>query len=153
MTKGFFTDRFEVYVNRVDSAARDALDEAVEYGEELMVEYIETRGAYKSKRRVWTSTDRYGRRKSDPGRVASGDMVAGVKHRIKSMKGLAIGRFGWLDEKRDYFALQEYGFEHVGLKNSGASDAEVPGMFALRDAADLAFKKLVDSLRSRIRDI
>lgn len=152
MTNGFFTDRFEVYVDRVDNAARDALEEAVEYGEELMVDFIETRGAFKQTKRVWTSTDRYGRRKSSPGRVASGRMVTSVKNRVKSVKGLAIGRFGWLDDKQNYFALQEQGFTHVGITREG-DDGKVPGMFALRDASDLAFKKLVDSLRGKIRAI
>lgn len=112
---------FRGKVTRIEDGIEDALRLAMEDGAEIMRNNIATRGTVNS---------------GKSGRIETGKMIGDVKSRVYpgTDKGNQVGRFGWIDNREDYYGYQEGGFEHV---NGG----EVEGMYALQDAAELAFRE------------
>lgn len=111
--------------------------EAVEYGAELMREFINTRGTGRTWERPWG-----GRDGSYPGRVNSETMLNAVTTRVvKDSAGRTQAHFGWLTVREDYFRYQEGGFKHNIKPNHN-----VKGMYALVDAAEAAFEYLKERL-------
>ena len=112
---------FRGKVTRIEDGIEDALKLAMEDGAEIMRSNIATRGTAKS---------------GKAGRIDTGKMIGDVKSRVYpgTDKGNRVVRFGWIDNREDYYGYQEGGFEHV---NGG----EVEGMYALQDAAELAFRE------------
>lgn len=119
-------------VARVEDGLEEALQNAMEDGAQIMRDNIATRGTVKS---------------GKAGRIDTGQMIGDVKARIYpgTVKGNQVGRFGWIDNREDYYGFQEGGFEHV---NGG----EVEGMYALQDAAELAFREFQRAKSEVIRD-
>lgn len=112
---------FRGKVTRIEDGVEQALQNAMEDGAEIMRNNIATRGTAKS---------------GKAGRIETGKMSGDVKARVYpgTDKGNQVGRFGWIDNREDYYGYQEGGFEHV---NGG----DVEGMYALQDAAELAFRE------------
>ena len=117
---------------RIEEGATDALEQAMDDGAESMRHHIKTRGTAKS---------------GKAGRIESGDMLKDVKARVYpgTDKGNQVGRFGWLDNRENYYGFQEGGFEHV---NGGS----VEGMYAIVDAAEMAFSEFQREMRRAVRD-
>lgn len=112
---------FRGKVTRIEDGVEGALQQAMEDGAQIMKDNIATRGTAKS---------------GKAGRIETGKMIGDVKARVYpgTDRGNQVGRFGWIDNREDYYGYQEGGFEHV---NGG----EVEGMYALQDAAELAFRE------------
>lgn len=105
----------------------NAISDAVNLGEDNMKQYILTRGTLAS---------------GNQGRVETGRMVSAVTSSFnRTAAGNAVGRFGWLKDRADYFKYQEGGFRHV-------SGSDVVGMYAMRDANE----DVEQFLKSAIRD-
>lgn len=113
-------DRLRRVLDDVPSKALDKAEQAIKTGVDegatLMRLYIATRG-----------TD-YSHSRGRLGRIESGLMFNAVDSQTQRSSDAVIGRFGWLNEKRDYFAWQEQGFQHW------QSGKDVEPMFALMDA-------------------
>lgn len=119
-------------MTRVEEGVDEAMDDAGQYGEDLMKHYIETRGTAKS---------------GKPGRVDTGKMRDAVGHRKTTQGGSRQLRIGWVTGTReDYFQFQETGFTHV-------SGVPVEGMHALQDATDAALTQLMQDLRRNVKDV
>lgn len=112
---------FRGKVTRIEDGVEEALQLAMDDGAQIMRDNIATRGTAKS---------------GKAGRIETGKMIGDVKARVYpgTDRGNQVGRFGWIDNREDYYGYQEGGFEHV---NGG----EVEGMYALQDAAELAFRE------------
>lgn len=73
------------------------------------------------------------------GRVDTEAMLNAVSYRLDQVQGEIVGEFGFLNEQALYFYLQtNTGFTHY------LSGEFIEPTFALRDAALIAFQKLVD---------
>lgn len=119
----------------------ESVREAGQFGEELMREYIETRGAKAVWERPWD-----GRTGSTPGRVHTGKMRNAAKHRINKLRASLQLRIGWVSGTREgYFKDQEYGFKH------NKTGEKIEGMFALQDATEATFRYLREEMKARIR--
>lgn len=119
---------FKQKMDRVEEGTSNAISDAVNLGETNMKQYILTRGTLKS---------------GEQGRVETGRMVSAVTSTFnRTGKGNAVGRFGWLNDRADYFKFQEGGFRHVG-------GMDVEGMYALSDAN----KDVEEFLRNAVRDV
>lgn len=130
-------------MTRVEEGVDEAMDDAGQFGEDLMKQYIETRGTG----RVWSRPSASGRDRSTPGRVDSGKMRDAVGHRKTTQGGSRQLRIGWVSGTReDYFQFQETGFTHV-------SGVPVEGMHALQDATDAALTQLMQDLRRNVKDV
>lgn len=112
---------FRQKVVRIEDGASEALEQAMEDGAESMRYHIKTRGTAKS---------------GKAGRIDTGAMLNDVKAKVYpgTERGNQVGRFGWIENREDYYGYQEGGFEHV---NGGS----VEGMYAMVDAAELAFRE------------
>lgn len=123
---------FRQKVTRIEDGAEAVLEQAMEDGAESMRHHIRTRGTAKSGKQ---------------GRIETGAMLEDVKSRVYpgTKKGNVVGRFGWIDNREDYYGYQEGGFEHV---NGGS----VEGMYAMVDAAELAFTEFQRGMNEVIRD-
>lgn len=121
---------FRGKVARIEDGTDKALEQAVEDGAAIMKEMIETRGTGKT----WSRPGPSGRTGSSPGRVDSGEMRDAVTSYFNpgTAKGNAVGQFGWRTGRKDYFGLQEGGFQHT-------SGVYVEGMYAMVDSAELAW--------------
>lgn len=132
---------FRQKMERIEAGNADAIENSVEYGATVMKGLIETRGTG----RQWTRPDSFGRWSSSPGRVASGTMRDSVASSFnKTAKGNAVGRFGWLKNREDYFRYQEGGFEHP-------SGITVEGMYAMTDAYEEMRQKLEAEIGRNLR--
>lgn len=134
---------FRAKMAHIEDVSVEAVDQATDDGVTIMKELIETRGTGKTWSSTWFGGDRTA---SMPGRVDTGHMRDSVtKNPVKvSGKGNIYGGFGWLHHRDDYFAYQEGGFEHW------RTGEYVEGMYAMVDAAELAFGQLQDHLRKGI---
>lgn len=122
---------FRGKVERVESGLGDALQESMDLGAEYMRYNILTRGTEKS---------------GKTGRVETRQMLDDVDSAVTtSAAGRQTGRFGWIRNREDYYALQEGGFEHVG-------GSTVEGMYALVDAAEAALEEFRKLKEQAIRD-
>jgi hypothetical protein len=73
------------------------------------------------------------------GRIESKAMLNAVTYRVEQSKGEIIGDFGFLNEQEFYFFLQtDEGFQHY------LSGEFIAPTFALRDAALIAYQKLLE---------
>lgn len=117
---------------RIDDGAVEVLEQAMDDGAESMRHHIRTRGTQKS---------------GKPGRIDTEAMLRDVKSRVYSPTagGRVTGRFGWIDNREDYYGFQEGGFEHV---NGGT----VEGMYALVDASEFAFLEFQRGVDQVVRD-
>ena len=112
-------------------------------GESEMVDFIETRGTLREWEKPW---GRSARSASIPGRDDTGAMKNAVVGEVIEVNAFRVkGVLGWPEGSPEYFRLQENGFYHR------LSQEDVPGMRALRDAADNTRSKLVVELIDLIR--
>lgn len=122
---------FRGKVGRIEDGAQEVMQDVMDDAAYLMADYISTRGTAKS---------------GKPGRIETKQMHNDVDSRVTSFgEGRVRGTFGWINRKEDYYGLQEGGFDHIG----GTS---VEGMYALRDAADWAFKQYQEDIRRVVRN-
>lgn len=126
---------------KVQDGIDEAMEDAGQMGEDLMKEYIQTRGTG----RIW-AYPRNGRDGSYPGRVDSGKMLRAVGHRTLNRGGSKQLRIGWVSGTReDYFWLQDEGFEHP-------NGMTIEGMNSLQDATEAALNDLMVNLRREVRN-
>lgn len=116
----------------------DALEESLNEGADEMRGMIESRGTGNQ----WSRPGPSGRTGSYPGRVDSGNMLNDVESQISDRGDNYVeGWLGWKDNSPLYYRLQENGFNHR------LAGRDIPGMMALRDAAEETEKILEDKLR------
>lgn len=76
-----------------------------------------------------------------PGRYETGAMEHAVVSRVsRGPSGQLTGRFGWLQDRDEYYLYQEGGFDHV------RAGRRVEGMYAIADTADEIFPDLYRSI-------
>lgn len=123
---------FRGKVARLEKGSEAAMEQAMKDGAESMKHHIATRGTAKS---------------GKAGRIEDHVMINAVEAGPVTSFGAGKirGTFGWIDRREDYFGFQEGGFDHV---NGG----EVEGMYALRDAAELAFREFQNQMNRVVRD-
>lgn len=74
------------------------------------------------------------------GRIDTGAMLNAVTYRVNQVAGEIVGEFGFINEQELYYFLQtDTGFRHW------ISNEFIEPTFALRDAAAIAFAKLIES--------
>lgn len=119
-------------LDRLTEAGKDAIREGAKEGEALTKEHIQTRGTAKSGKQ---------------GRIETGRMLNAVTSRVEKDTDTEIeAAFGWLDDRENYFALQERGFTHV-------SGVTVEGMFALSDAGEEVARQITRKIGSAVKDV
>lgn len=146
MTEERLDKWFVGFVDKVDNAVDDAMDQIAEEGEQMVKEFIDTRGTGRTWSRTYYKAGKP-RRASRPGRVWTGDMrkdIEGESDRLSNETARAS--FGWINNYEEYYGLQEGGFEHP-------QTGEVEGMFAMHDAADLMAKRAESILSTKIREV
>lgn len=117
-------DRF---LTRMSNNVREAVHEAGVQGENLVKEYISTRGVG-----------------GKQGRIETGKMRDSVGHRNTGNRYSAKTAFGWIEQGPEYTPYQERGFRHT----SGTS---VPGMYALSDAFEKVRADVEAAIRRSVR--
>jgi hypothetical protein len=126
-----FLNWYERRVKEITNASREAVREAADDGADFVRSAIETRGTMRSGKR---------------GRIETGRMLNAVTSgTVRDSEDEIESRFGWLDDRELYFALQNVGFTH-------RSGVQVEGMYALEDAKDEVVRKLdreIDRIVSR----
>lgn len=133
---------FQGKLRNIEDGSAKALEQAVEDGKNTMKEMISQRGTG----RVWSRPGPTGRDRSAPGRVDTGHMRDSVDSYFNvTSKGNAVGRFGWIKSREDYFGLQEGGFEHP-------SGITVEGMYAMVDAGELAWSEFQRRVEEEIKN-
>lgn len=134
---------FRGIVRKVDDAMEDTAEEVADAGQKFVYEAIDTRGTGKTWKRTYN-----GRKGSDPGRNASGQMRGDIEQEtLRFGKDAVIASFGWLRHFEEYYGKQEVGFEHE------YTHEDVPGMFAMADAKDYIFKYAEDLIGRKLRDL
>lgn len=132
------------FVDRLEDAIVNTVQEAVDYGEDTVKEIIQSEGTGRSWDDSWDTFSHAtpGRYQSAPGRVASGRMAGAVDSSLErtGSGNVVVGSFGWLGDVPGYFLAQEGGYKH------NISGAEIEGMYAIHDAGDLAFNYLNNRL-------
>lgn len=117
---------FEGKVRELTEAAVDALEEAMEAGENITKHHIETRGTARSGKR---------------GRVETGEMRDSVSSdTVRSSKDEAIGRFGWINRTPYWARFQEAGTKYI------------EPMWALSDAAEEVKIDYLNAMDEVVRD-
>lgn len=82
------------------------------------------------------------------GRVDTGAMAEAISDKVEASASLIIGKFGFLDEKADYYMYQTItGFNHYLSGNF------IEPTFALRDAKVIAEGELVRAIEAAIRSV
>lgn len=124
-------------VRALNDNLAEAMEDIAEEGQQLVHEYISTRGTANPEYGGKTAWKKTYRGKSGPsqGRVNTGQMRADIESRFIRTSDVFIGSFGWLDHFEDYYGLQEVGFEHEG------TGEHIAGMFAMADAKDIMFER------------
>lgn len=121
----------------------DAMEKAMEQGEDALKEAINTRGTGNTWSRPW---GRSGRTGSFPGRVDSGEMLDKAEGKVTNKDAHSVdGVLGWPEDSPEYIALQDQGFHHV------LANRDIEGMMALRDSAELAEQVLVTEIENIAR--
>lgn len=150
----------------IQEEARRMAEEAAQFGEERMKEYIRERGTRFSDAAQQAGVNR------GPGRIRTGNMYNSVSSRVESGSSRTLAAFGWLRNFEEYFQYQETGFRNrfiamytpggrllvqgskpIIRRNPFGGYKNTPGMFALRDArADVEtyLPKLTTKYRTRI---
>lgn len=117
---------FEAKVRQLTSESFNALEDAMEAGENITKHNIETRGTIKSGKR---------------GRVETGEMRDSVQSdTVKQGPDVMIGRFGWLEKKPFYAEFQEDGTKYI------------EPMYALSDAAEEVKIDYLEKMEGIVRD-
>lgn len=128
------SNRFEQ--KSVLDKVEDAMETALEKGQDAMREAISTRGTGNVWEKPWG-----GRAGSFPGRVDQGDMLDDVEGKLLPRTPKTVsGQLGWDENSPLYYSLQEAGFNH------SITGEEVEGMMALHDAAEVARRSLIQDL-------
>lgn len=128
-------------MQRIEESNEKAMHAAMDFGSQVMKELIETRGTGKTWTRPW-----YGREGSYPGRVHTGNMLNSVSSWVGTGEsGRTQGRFGWINNREDYFRFQEGGFKH------NLTGEMVEGMYAVVDAYEAAMVVYKEELNRGIR--
>ncbi len=116
---------FNAKVDKLEGGVREAGIEALEDGERITKNYIETRGTAKSGKR---------------GRIETGAMLDSVNHSIlENSKDEFVGRFGY-DDGPFYTVFQELG------------TSRIEAMYALTDAAEEVFDDLRKEIDKAVRN-
>lgn len=128
---GSIVSWFKSKVEAVEQGNADLIQEMVQDGEATMKHLISTRGTANS---------------GKAGRIDTGRMLNAVTHSFnpKTAGGNVSGRFGWLQDKQDYFGFQEGGFHNV------RAGVDVEGMYALVDAYELVSRELQEKIRRNL---
>lgn len=120
---------FRGKIEAIEKGNAEIIAETAHRGEEITKHHIESRGI--SKR----------------GRVETGKMRDSITSRVVTDSADRVqAHFGWLETREDYFAYQEGGFRHKG------SGQDIPGMYALVDAAEEVFEDMKEDIRKNVRD-
>lgn len=128
---GSVVNWFKQIMERVEDGNSNAISQAVSDGENTMKHLIASRGTAKS---------------GKAGRIETGNMHNSVTSSFnQTARGNAVGRFGWLKNREDYFGFQEGGFEHA------RSGVDVEGMYAMVDAYELVKQELEQAVRNNLR--
>lgn len=135
-------------VRALNDRVAEAMEDIAEEGQQLVQEYINTRGTANPEYGGKTSWKKTYRGKSGPskGRVNSGQMLADIESRFSRTTDVFIGSFGWLDHYEEYYGLQEVGFEHEG------TGEHIAGMFAMADAKDIMFDRFKKKMRGVLHE-
>ncbi|AWY05865.1 hypothetical protein SEA_PLATTE_41 [Microbacterium phage Platte] len=132
-------------IERIDlpEELEGAMTKAMDAGQDALKDAINTRGTGETWSRPW---GRSGREASIPGRVDSGDMLSAAKGEVTGRDNHSVdGELGWPEDSPEYIAYQDQGFHHV------IANRDIEGMFALRDAAELAERVLVEEVENIAR--
>lgn len=137
---------FVALVDKVDNAVDSAMEQIAEEGEAMVHDFILSRGTGKTWKRVHYKRG-IRRTGSVNGREWTGDMRSDViSESGRRKKDVAVASFGWLETFKDYYGQQEVGFEHP-------QTGDIPGMFAMRDAADLMQKRAEEIIGVELRRV
>lgn len=129
----FYADTLK-HITDIVEQVEQAVADAVAFGQERMVDYIESRGTGRTWAREYEK-DGIKRSASVPGRVWTGAMRDAVSQELdRAGFGNMKGRFGWLQTQDNYFLEQEHGFMSGSIP--------VPAMHALYDAREDAIEYL-----------
>ena len=128
-----FQAQLRTRTTRMRDEAADIVEDAAEYGADLMREYIATRGTgYVGK----------GVRATPEGRIDTGQMYDDVKAGpVRVRKSDIVAEFGWIDNIEDYYAKQE----------NEPTPRGFPPMHALLDARVRTREYLYAALRRRFQ--
>lgn len=119
-------------LRRTDEALMETATETAQRGKNLVQYHIATSGTVKSGKQ---------------GRILTGDMLEAVEGEAKRIsRNKASAEFGWINDRRNYFRLQDQGFEHSG-------GAQVEGMYALSNAGEQVLNDLKEDLKRKLKDV
>jgi len=134
--KGFDSFRKKIKESYTTKELRFAMEETVEFTENVMRDTVENSGTDKTWSRSWN-----GRTSSGRGRVDTGKMRNSIDSQVEVRgNGDVVGRVGWIKGTPEYTKFQEYGFRHWITGQS------IAGMFATRDGAEQGFDELLSNL-------
>lgn len=133
-------------IQKIEESNEQAMQAAMDTGAQVMKDLIETRGTGRTWSRTWYGKSGNPRTGSYPGRVDSGDMLNAVDSWVGTgQSGRTQGRFGWINNREDYFRFQEGGFKH------NITSENVEGMYAVLDAYEAAMVVYKEELNRGIR--
>lgn len=138
-------DRFQKKIKEsyVTQELRFAMEDTVEYTQEVMREAVETSGTDKEWSRPWR-----GRQYSGRGRVETGKMRDSIDTEVSVERNSdVVGRVGWLTGTPEYAKYQELGFRHW------ITGEFISGMMATRDGAEQGTEELLSQLNKAARRI
>lgn len=119
----------ERWGERIEQLLIDAIEEATLYGEERMIEILESSVTRTGLERA--------ARGGHPGRIDTGQMLDDIGTGIYEVGGRREGEWGWIHGLEDYYLYQEYGAGNL------------PAMSALQQsyigARELLLKRLHDA--------
>lgn len=140
---------FRGKVANVEQAGQEVLAEAADRGAEYVRYLIMTRGTGKQWKGDWSRWPNgvEGRTASEPGRVATGEMLDAVDSWVsrEGVDGKTRMAFGFTRARQAYFLAQEGGFRHPITGES------VEGMHAVSDAAEYIKDQLADELPKHLK--
>lgn len=147
-TTGVRLDNWIVqFVDKVDAAIDETMADVAREGQEVLQNAIEVSGlgTVWSKARYKRGIRRTG---SKNGRIWTGDMLAdieGVNYRQRPW--MAVAEMGWVKTFKDYYGLQNEGFDHPDTGD------HIAGMFIFDDTSDYIFHYAQEKLKGRLRAI
>lgn len=119
----------ERWGEQIEQLLIDVIEEATLYGEERMVEILESSVTRTGMERA--------ARGGHPGRIETGDMLDDIGIGIYETEGRREGEWGWIHGVEDYYLYQEHGAGNI------------PAMTALQQsfvgARELMLKRLRDA--------
>lgn len=119
----------ERWGEEIEQLLVDVIEEAVLYGEERMIEILESSVTKTGLERA--------ARGGHPGRIDTGNMLDDIGVDFRETKGAREGEWGWIFGLEDYYLYQEYGAGNI------------PAMSALQQsyigARELMLKRLRDA--------